>query len=56
MQRLLDDPALRERLRQAGLLRAQVFSWDQAAELLQAQLQPHLHQARALGAAGCAFS
>jgi glycosyltransferase involved in cell wall biosynthesis len=54
MQRLLDDRAFRERLRRAGLLRAQAFSWDQAAELLQAQLQ--LHQARALGAAGCAVS
>jgi len=56
MQRLLDDPVLRERLRQAGLLRAQAFSWSQAAELLQAQLQPQLHQARAHGAADCAVS
>jgi glycosyltransferase involved in cell wall biosynthesis len=33
MQRVLDDPALADRLREDGLARAQRFSWDEAARL-----------------------
>jgi alpha-1,3-rhamnosyl/mannosyltransferase len=31
MQRVLDDPALRERLREQGLARARRFSWSATA-------------------------
>jgi glycosyltransferase involved in cell wall biosynthesis len=33
MQRVLDDPQLAERLREAGRVRAERFSWDEAARL-----------------------
>ena len=45
LTRLLEDPALRERLRAAGLARAREFSWERAARLT---LESY---ARALGSA-----
>jgi glycosyltransferase involved in cell wall biosynthesis len=42
MQRLLDEPALRERLRRAGALRVQRYTWDGSAQLLQGFLRAAL--------------
>ena len=40
MMRLLDDTALREQLRQAGIERAREFTWTRTAQSLLASLDP----------------
>jgi glycosyltransferase involved in cell wall biosynthesis len=39
LRAVLEDPALRTRLRAAGIARARLFSWDRAAEILQGVLE-----------------
>ena len=46
MKDLIEDPALRERLRRAGSVQLQRFSWPGAAKSLLSQLQPRLQPRR----------